>query len=357
MLRRMACRVTCTTPDELRVAGRRPVQHRRRVLLRPGVPPLVRSRVVAGFRSIVSGDPNGTPPWVQELAHGDDAGYFGPGSAVWAVHADVATLVGGVRALLLQTLHPAAITGVDQHSTYRQDPLARLAGTSRWLTVTAFGDRAAADREAARVRGMHRQVKGTYRAADGVERGYRAGDDRLLSWVHATFTDSFVVAQQVFGAPIPGGPDRYVEEWATAGRLVGVSAPPRSVCELDELITGFTPELARTEAALRTLDFLRRPPLPPAAQVGYAVLFAAAASTLRPEHRVLLGLDASGIRAPRAAARALLGGLRRLLADGPPALAAARDRVERLDRLGPSPSRVALRGAPPGEVLPLLARP
>lgn len=317
------------------------------VPLRPGVPSTVRRRVVAGFRSIVSGDPNGTPPWVQDLAQGDDAGYFGPGSAVWAVHADVATLVGGVRALLLQTLHPAAITGVDQHSTYRQDPLARLAGTSRWLTVTAFGDRAAADREAARVRGIHRRVKGTYRAADGVERAYRAGDDRLLSWVHATFTDSFVVAQQVFGAPIPGGPDRYVEEWSTAGRLVGVGDPPRTVAELDELITGFTPELARTEAALRTLDFLGRPPLPPPAQAAYAVLFAAAVSTLRPEHRELLGLDATGSRVSRAAAGVLLGGLRWVLADGPPALAAAQQRLdrieglERLERVSRSTSPVA----------------
>lgn len=307
------------------------MRHGRWVNLHPFVPEVVRRRVVAGFRSIVSGDSQGTPDWVRALAEGDDAGYFGPGSAVWAVHGDVATLVGGVRALLMQTLHPAAVAGVDQHSTYREDALGRLAGTTRWLTVTTFGSRAAADREAARVRGLHRRVAGTYRSADGTKRPYRASDDRLLAWVHAAFADSFLTAQQVFGAPIPGGPDVYVRQWATAAELVGVSAPPRSVAELDDLVAGYGSELARTDAALRTLAFLKRPPLPPPARAGYAVLFAAAASTLRPDHRELLGLAPTGTRVPQAAGAALLGALRAVLGDGPAAAAAARARLHRLE--------------------------
>src|SRR3954454_5274056 len=182
-----------------------------------------RQRVIAGFRSILSGDAEGTPDWVLALADGDDAGYFGPGSPVWTVHGDLATLIGGVRALLMQALHPAAVTGVDQHSSYRQDPLGRLSGTNRWLTTTTFGSRALADREAARVRGMHRRVVGTYTGPDGWERPYRAGDDRLLGWVHAAFTESFLVAHEAFAGSVPGGADRYVREWATAGELVGVA--------------------------------------------------------------------------------------------------------------------------------------
>ena len=146
-----------------------------------------RARVIAGFRAILSGDAEGTPDWVRALADGDDVGYFGPDSAVWAVHGDLATLVGGVRALLMQALHPAAVTGVDQHSSYREDPLGRLSGTNRWLTTTTFGARALADREAARVRGMHRRVVGTYTDAAGREQPYRAGDERLLAWVHIAF--------------------------------------------------------------------------------------------------------------------------------------------------------------------------
>jgi uncharacterized protein (DUF2236 family) len=291
---------------------------------------VIQSRVAAGLRSIVSGDPAGTPDWVRELADGDDEGYFGPDSAVWAVHGDIATLAGGVRALLMQALHPAAVAGVDQHSTYRQDPFGRLAGTSRWLTVTTFGSRATAQRESARVRGLHRRVVGSYSDADGEQLPYRADDERLLAWVHAAFTDSFLTTHQLFGAPIPGGPDRYVAQWATAGELVGLAAPPRSASELADQITGFGPELAYSEVTERTLAFLRRPPLPPAAGAGYAVLLAAATSSLRPEHRELLRLPDPGTRVPRAAASALLATLRAALRDGPPAARAARERLSGL---------------------------
>jgi len=297
----------------------------------PQVSDGLRQRVAGGVRSIISGDPSGTPDWVRDLEDGEDGGYFGPGSAVWAVHGDLATLVGGVRALLMQALHPAAVTGVDQHSTYRQDPLGRLSGTTRWLTVTTFGSRAAADREAARVRGLHRKVAGTFQDAAGAPRPYRAGDERLLAWVHAAFTDSFLSAHEIFGGAIPGGPDAYVGQWATAGELVGLTGPPRTTGELQDVITGFDGELAFTPATARTLAFLRRPPLAAPAGAGYAVLFSAAVSTLRPEHRQLLRLPRHGVRVPRAAAAGLLRVLRATLTEGPPASQAARRRLTRLD--------------------------
>ena len=288
-------------------------------------------RLAAGFRAIVSGDPGGTPQWVLDMRDGDDGGYFGPGSAVWAVHGDLTTLVGGVRALLMQALHPVAVTGVDQHSTYRDDPLGRLAGTTRWLTVTTFGSRAAADREAARVRGMHRRVRGSYQTADGQQRPYRADDEVLLAWVHAAFTDSFLTAHEVFGGPIPGGPDTYVDQWAKAAQLVGVSEPPRSAAALRSQIDGYADQLRRTPVTDRTLAFLRNPPLAAPARAGYAVLFRGAVSTLLPEHRELLGLQARDARPARAATRAMLAGLRAVLSDGgPPAAQAARDRLERI---------------------------
>ena len=291
----------------------------------------VAARVGAGLRAILSGDAAGTPQWVLDLADGDDEGYFGPGSAVWAVHGDLATLVGGIRALLMQALHPAAVTGVDEHSTYRVDPLARLAGTNRWLTTTTFGSRAAADREAARVRGMHRRVRGEYTAADGVRRPYRADDERLLAWVHVAFTDSFLSTHEVFAGPVPGGADAYVGQWATAAGLVGVTDPPRTRAGLDALVASYDGELAASEVTRRTVAFLRRPPLPAPARAGYAVLLAGAASTLRPQHRALLGLPDGGHRVPRAATRAVLTTLRTLLSDGPPAARSAGRRLERID--------------------------
>lgn len=80
-----------------------------------------------------SGDPQGTPDWVRALETGDDEGWFGPGSAVWEVHSGIPTVVAGIRALLMQTLHPGAMAGVHDHSRYREDPLGRLAGTVRWV--------------------------------------------------------------------------------------------------------------------------------------------------------------------------------------------------------------------------------
>ena len=89
------------------------------------------------FRENVSGSKDGRPDWVNTIAVGSGPGLFGPGSAVWQVHGCIATLVGGVRALLLQAAHPAPLSGVAEHSRYESDPLGRLAGTTRWLTVTS----------------------------------------------------------------------------------------------------------------------------------------------------------------------------------------------------------------------------
>ncbi len=164
---------------------------------------MARNRVAQGFRRIISGDSEGTPEWVRQLADGVDSGYFGPGSAAWTVHGSLPTLVGGVRALLMQALHPGALAGVVQHSRYEEDPLGRLAGTTQWLTVVTFGDTAMADRECARVRGMHRKVRGMY-PVDGELREYSAGDPDSLRWVHVAFTDSFLATHRVWGGPIPG---------------------------------------------------------------------------------------------------------------------------------------------------------
>jgi uncharacterized protein (DUF2236 family) len=290
----------------------------------------VRTRVATGFRRVVSGDPSGAPDWVQQLAHGQDAGYFGPGSAAWAVHGSLPTIVGGIRALLMQALHPGALAGVMQHSRYEQDALGRLAGTTQWLTVVTFGDTAAADRECARVRGMHRRVAGTYATEQG-ERTYAASDPDLLRWVHIAFTDSFLATHRMWGGTIPGGEDAYVREWAKAGELVGVTNPPRSVAELEQQIADFGPDLRGGEAALSTVDFVRNAPIPLAGKPAYAVLFAGAVSTLPEEHRRLLGLPSLPRIVTRPAVGAILGGLSLALGPASPSQRAAHERVEGLD--------------------------
>jgi uncharacterized protein (DUF2236 family) len=151
-----------------------------------------------------------------------DDGFFGPASVTWRVSADLSSVVAGLRALLVQALHPLAMAGVDQHSDWRRDPVGRLAATSSYLATVSFGDRAAAERAAARVRRIHEHVRGT----DPVTgRAYAASDPALLLWVHAVLVESNVATCQLFGTPLtPQDCDRYVGEMAVAAELVGVPA-------------------------------------------------------------------------------------------------------------------------------------
>ena len=293
-----------------------------------------RESVASGFRRMVSGDPTGAPDWVQQLAHGTDEGYFGPDSAPWVVHGSLPTLVGGIRALLMQALHPGALAGVMQHSRYEQDALGRLAGTTQWLTVVTFGDTAAADRECARVRGMHRKVVGTYATEQGA-RPYAASDPDLLRWVHIAFTDSFLATHRVWGGPIPGGDDAYVREWAKAGELVGVVDPPRSVADLEQQLADYAPDLRGGEAALATVDFIRHVPVPLAGRPAYAVLFAGAVSTMPPEHRRLLELPNLPRSITKPAVGAILGGLSLALGPASPSQRAAHERVDSIGTCAP----------------------
>src|SRR5450759_5657258 len=116
-----------------------------------------------------------------------DVGLFGPRSLVWRVHRDRTFPLAGMRSLMVQALHPLAMAGVAQHSDWRRDPFGRLAATSGYVLSVTYGDTAAANAAAARVRAVHTHVRGT----DGVTGlGYSAEDPELLLWVHAGMVDS-----------------------------------------------------------------------------------------------------------------------------------------------------------------------
>ncbi|MGR2751887.1 oxygenase MpaB family protein [Agromyces arachidis] len=270
------------------------------------------------------------PAWARALAEGDDAGWFGPGSAVWAVHGALPTLVAGIRALLLQTLHPGAMAGVHDHSRYREDPLGRLDGTIRWVATTSFGDRRAATEACAFVTRLHGRVTGTYVDAEGVERPYSANDAELLRWVHDAFTEAFIGAHETWGGPIPGGSDAYVREWAQAGRLMGVVDPPESVAELRDEMTAFLAAAKPDERVAEAVRFIRRPGLPGLTGRLYPILFGGAVASLDPRTRALLGL-----RRPRWPAvtltRALLWSATRVLGRMSPSERNARARIARLE--------------------------
>ena len=251
----------------------------------------MKTRIANRFREIVSGSPDGRPDWVKLIAHGEGVGLFGPGSAVWQVHGTVATLVGGIRALLLQAAHPAALTGVSQHSRYESDPLGRLAGTSRWLTITTFGSTAAIANEAARVNAMHDHVKGKFQSKSGEVKSYRAADPRYLLWVHCAFTDSFLTAHQTFGYSIDRGADAYVQEWSKSALGLGLEHAPQSVAELKATMEDFLRnDLTTSAATAEVVKFILKPPLGLPALMFYRVLAKTAISTLTPAQQKILGL-------------------------------------------------------------------
>jgi uncharacterized protein (DUF2236 family) len=274
------------------------------------------------------------PQWELELAKGDDAGYFGTESAVWAVHGSMTPIIAGIRALLLQALHPGAMAGVHDFSDYKEDPLGRLAGTIRWIFTVTYGDTKAARSGSEWVLRLHERVHGMYEDAAGVERPYSANDPEIARWVHLAFADAFLSSHQRFGGPIPGGPDAYVSEWAVAGELMRIDNPPRSEAELREQMAAYDGELRHSAYVQEALGFLRRPPLPRSQLMGYRVLFAGAVSSLEPRHRELLGLKEPRIgpfRIPmRLPVKAVLGVIRLGLGPMGPSERSARERIARL---------------------------
>ena len=189
-----------------------------------------------------------------------DAGFFGPGSVTWRVSTDLGRPVAGLRALMLQALHPLAMAGVDQHSNWREDPVGRLAATSGYLATITFGDRAAAERAAARVRRIHEHITGTDTITG---QRYEASDPALLLWVHATLVESGVVAAGMFGTPLSApDADRYVAEMVTAAELVGVppGQVPGSLSDLESYLTASRSGLRCTPAAAESMAYLLDPP-------------------------------------------------------------------------------------------------
>lgn len=204
---------------------------------------------------------------------------FGPDSAIWRVHSDASMFVGGMRALLLQSLHPQAMAAVDQHSGYRGDPWGRLQRTSTFLAETTFGTIRDADRAVAIVRAVHGRITGV--SDDG--QPYAASDPHLLRWVHVAEIDSFLRAHDRFGArPLdPAGRDSYVAETAHVARALGAVDVPETVAELDELLALYRPELRGTPAARRAARFiLVHPPVPLPLRAPYGLLSAAAVSMM-----------------------------------------------------------------------------
>lgn len=243
--------------------------------------------------------------------------WFSESDVIWQVHNDTAMFIGGIRALLLQSLHPVAMQGVHEHSGYRGDPWGRLHNTSRYLATTTYGTVVDAERIIRVVQAIHGRVTGTTPAG----RPYAASDPHLLGWVHVAQVDSFVSTYQAFGPRrlSDAEVDTYVAQSGEVAARLGVVDAPQTWAENRALLAAYRPELKSTPAARDVAQMLlRNPPLTGPSKLGYAVLAAGAVSTLPPWVRATLllpSLPATDRLVTRPLARSAMLTLRWAMAD------------------------------------------
>jgi uncharacterized protein (DUF2236 family) len=285
-----------------------------------------------------------TPSIKEFTAEEDLVGFFGPDSVTWRVHADPAFSVGGIRALLLQALHPVAMDGVHQFSTgFASDPWARLTRTAEYVATVTFGTRREALRSVRRVRGLHRGKSGV---EETTGRHFNVDDADLLLWVHNCEVDSLLSAARRARVPITDAEaDQYVSEQVTAAVLIGCEAAqvPTTVAELDTYFDGIRAQLAMTPAARNASRFILVPPMPGWVQLltparpAWSTLASLGVATLPRWARQLYGLPGFGIT--DAAATAGLRAFRQTALAVParvrenPILRAARERVAAAEQL------------------------
>jgi len=215
--------------------------------------------------------------------------WFEETSVIHRVHSDSSMFIGGMRALLLQSLHPLVMAGVAQHSNYKADPWGRLQRTAEFVAVTSFGPADMAQRAVDQVVAVHKHVTGT--TSDG--RSYSASDPHLLRWVHVAEVDSFLSCYQAYGAVrlSPQECDSYVADMAVIARKLSIPAPPTSVQSLRDQIAGFRHELKSTPECRDAAKYLLiTPPLDALARIPYSLITASAVAILPIWARVQLQL-------------------------------------------------------------------
>ena len=251
----------------------------------------VRNRLVSQVRATFNDSASGQQP----VPPSDDA-LFERDSPIRLVHADVVgMMVGGVRGLLLQMLHPHALQGVLDFSNFRSDMHGRLRRTARFIAVTTFGHRDAAAEAIARVNRIHEQVSGTL--PDGTP--YSARDPRTLAWVHLAEALSFLDAYLAYVRPdMPRAEqDEYFRQFAVIARMLGADPVPETRHEAEALLREFQRDL-HGSAEAREIARLVLDAKPEAAPAAVQRAIATAAVERLPSFaRGMLGLDRPGLAA------------------------------------------------------------
>jgi uncharacterized protein (DUF2236 family) len=258
----------------------------------------IRSKLAAGVTHLTTG----SGPTLDYSSPPGDPGLFGPDSVCWKVHADFTSMMtGGISALLLQALHPLALAGVWDHSTFRTDILGRLRRTATFISGTTYGNRHDALALIERVKRIHLGVSGV--GPDG--RPYRASDPALLTWVHVAEVSSFMTAHLRYVNPLlpVAAQDQYFAETARIAEMLGASNIPRSRAGIDAYLLAMQPELVASERTREVVRILMKAPAPTAAMRPAGALMLNAGVDLLPDWaQSMLGFERfAGIR--RALAR------------------------------------------------------
>lgn len=194
----------------------------------------------------------------------EDHGLFGPESVTWRVMGEPILLVGGFRALLMQSLHPRAMRGVMQNSAF-MDPdeaWARFVRTSEFVRVRTYGTTDEVERAARRVRKLHAKLSAV--DPDTGER-FRLDEPASLLWVHIGEVDSYLTVARRAGVRLSDADaDAFVAESRRSAALVGLDpqAVPGSVAELNACIETYRPGLRLVPEAAHPLRSSLRTPLP-----------------------------------------------------------------------------------------------
>ncbi|MCT7662003.1 oxygenase MpaB family protein [Mycobacterium deserti] len=190
-----------------------------------------------------------------------DPGLIGPGSVSWEVNADLAAVSqAGLAAIVLEILHPSVVAGVQDLSTYREDPFQRARATLGYVLTTTFGNTEAATGVIDRVRHVHSFVNGT--RPDGVV--YRARDPELLAWVHTCIPWMILRAFEDTNRSLSAEErDRYLAEQAVIGRMGGADWVPTSMAELSDYVAAMRPKLCVNAQTREFIDFLMTSPFFP----------------------------------------------------------------------------------------------
>lgn len=254
-------------------------------MARTGPSEFLRQQLVGRVRAVFNDPARGEHP----VPVSDEA-LFERDTPIRLVHADIiAMMVGGIRGLLLQMLHPHALQGVLDHSNFREDMPGRLRRTARFIAVTTYGHRDDAQAAIERVNRIHQQVTGEL--PDGTP--YSARDPRTLAWVHLAEATSFLAAYVTLVRPAMPHAERdaYFRQFAQIARALGADPVPESQREAELLLRDFRAELRATPEAreVARLVLTQRPAgAPSAVQVALAT---ESVALLPPFARAMLGLE------------------------------------------------------------------